>query len=269
MKALAKTILKKCDVIAGRASQNELVPRGNPRFRKSVKHLHNLVKDFVLPTLPDLDPARLDNLSDLAGLPVPQAFYLLDHLNRTLSLPGDVCEMGVAQGNTSRMLAHEIRQTDKNLWLFDSFQGLPAPTEEDKLIDDIHQLGDIRKYQGNMNCQRAWVEEKLAKISFPASRTRIIEGFFDDTTPATKTLPSQVCFAFVDFDFYKPIKDALEWLETSLVGGGTIIVHDYGFFSSGAQTAVDEFLAARKNTFTLSLPHSVAGNMAIISKTSS
>lgn len=268
MRSLIKPLLRKCGVVAGRASRQELVPLGNPRFRKSIRHLHALTREFLLPSLPELTEARLENLSNLAGLPFPQAFYLMDHLNRCLALPGDVCEMGVAQGCTSRLIAREILHTDKHLWLFDSFQGLPAPTEEDKLLHDIHGLGDIRNYQGNMNCRRDWVEAKLAAIPFPGDRTRIIEGFFDETTPVTKSLPRKVCFAFVDFDFYKPIKDALEWLETCLVDRGVVMVHDYGFFSSGAQTAVDEFVAARKETFSISFPHDIAQGMAILQRNS-
>jgi hypothetical protein len=37
----------------------------------------------------------------------------------------------------------------------------------------------------------------------------------------------------VDFDFYEPIKGALEFLDTRMPAGGRIIVGDYGFFSGG------------------------------------
>ena len=47
---------------------------------------------------------------------------------------------------------------------------------------------------------------------------------------------------YVDFDFYSPISVALRFLNKRLVTGGVIVVDDYGFFSSGAKTAVDEFL---------------------------
>jgi hypothetical protein len=50
----------------------------------------------------------------------------------------------------------------------------------------------------------------------------------------------------VDFDFYEPIKIALELLESRLPIGGVVIIDDYGFFSEGAKTAVDEFVQARE-----------------------
>ncbi len=74
------------------------------------------------------------------------------HLNRALGLDGDVCEFGVAQGATSALIANEIRGTEKDLWLFDSFEGLPKPTDHDILIDDIFNLGSIDRYQGTMAC---------------------------------------------------------------------------------------------------------------------
>jgi hypothetical protein len=37
--------------------------------------------------------------------------------------------LGIAQCATSALIANEISSSKKNLWLFDSFKGLPKPTE--------------------------------------------------------------------------------------------------------------------------------------------
>lgn len=64
-------------------------------------------------------------MAKLLGTQISEAMYILVFLHRSLELDGDVCEFGVAQGATSALLANEIRTTQKNLWLFDSFKGLP------------------------------------------------------------------------------------------------------------------------------------------------
>lgn len=38
---------------------------------------------------------------------------------------------------------------------------------------------------------------------------------------------------------------AREFIDGVLVPGGRIVVHDYGYFSSGVETSVNEFLASR------------------------
>jgi O-methyltransferase len=63
-----------------------------------------------------------------------------------------------------------------------------------------------------------------------------------------------VCFAYVDFDFYEPILTTLRLLRPRMTVGATVIVDDYGFFSAGAKTAVDEFMAEVNGQFELTVP---------------
>ena len=93
---------------------------------------------------------RQERLAHLIGTSVCEGLYICEHLNRAVAVTGDICEFGVAQGATSALLANEILDTDRSLWLYDSFEGLPAPTERDVLIDDIFNLGSIDRYQGTM-----------------------------------------------------------------------------------------------------------------------
>ena len=65
-------------------------------------------------------------------------------------------------------------------------------------------------------------------------------------------MPNKVCFAYLDFDFYEPTLAGLRFLDDKLEIGGHILVDDYGFFSSGAKTAVDEFTKENKNKYIIS-----------------
>ena len=48
--------------------------------------------------------------------------------------------------------------------------------------------------------------------------------------------------------------------------GGRIVVDDYGFFSEGAQLAVDQFVAAAGNRYKFEMPLPFAGRFYILSK---
>jgi O-methyltransferase len=232
--------------------------------RHDAVEVEELYRHFVFPGLPK-DERRIGLLHELIGTTIGEAIYIIQNLHEGLRVPGDVCEFGVAQGATSRLLASEIRSTDRNLWLFDSFEGLPAPGPQDKLINDIFSLGSMDKYKGTMASPEAEVRSKLDSINFPRARTKVKKGWVRDSIRIGE-LPSQVSFAYVDFDFYDPIKDALEFLDRRMPPGGRIVVDDYGFFSAGAQLAVDEFVAAAGGRFKFELPLRFAGHFCVLSK---
>jgi len=215
------------------------------------------------------NPLRAHLLGRLLGTQPSQAFEIIKALGKTESVTGDICEFGVAQGETSALIANEISQTGKILHLFDSFEGLPAPTEKDQLKDDIFSLGSMDAYQGEMSCPLDMVLGRLAIIDFPASRYRVHQGYIEDLIETKSGFPERVSFAFVDFDFYEPIRIALEFLDLTLSRGGLIMVDDYDFFSTGAKTATDEFIEhmnAEGQKYKLEIADKQLGCFALITK---
>lgn len=249
--------------------QNKVLKQSNHGLvmdREVVKLLEQVESAVRSHDLPDLPPRKGRHEIMVKGYNLKiQAFYLAYYLNKTLKVPGAVCEFGVSHGASSALFANEIMETDKHLWLFDSFEGLPKPTEKDVLIDDIAGLGSMEKYQGEMCQPRDRVEGRLRELGFPEARTHIVPGFIEKTSTSAK-LPDQVAFAYVDFDFYEPILIGLTLLAPRLHPKGIILVDDYGFFSAGAQTAVDEFVADQKGRFKLTLPPAYAGKFAILTQ---
>lgn len=236
------------------------------RYVDTVREFYEAARLFELPGLPP-PGGRPALIARLMGTGTAEALHLLDALHKSLPLEGDVCEFGVCQGATSALMAHEIMDTDKRLWLFDSFKGLPRPTEKDVLLDDIFNLGSMESYEGHMACPADEVRSRLGGVGFPEARTVIVEGFIEDVI-GKAPMPEKVSFAYVDFDFYAPISTALEFLDGALTPGGRVLVDDYGFFSAGAQTAVDEFLAARPGRYRFSLPGAYAGRFCLLERAS-
>lgn len=209
----------------------------------------------------DLNQTEIQLISNLEGTNEHEAFYIKKILNETLIYDGDVCEFGVAQGKTSALIAYYLKKTNKYLWLFDSFKGLPKPSIHDVLINDVFKLGNIEAYEGTMSYGKEYVLENLKKANF--DHFEIVEGFIENTY---HKIPPKVCFSYLDFDFYDPLKVALNQLKSKLVNGGGIIVDDYGYFSSGAQKAVDEFVEENKSDFILEVPNERYGNFCILRK---
>lgn len=204
-------------------------------------------------------------LARLRGTPPAEAYFIIKALFQVQHINGDVCEFGVAQGETSALIANEILAGDKRFHLFDSFQGLSNPTSQDKLKDDILALGEMSAYKGKMSFQKNWVTSRLHALNFPVDRYTLHEGFIEEVISANVHLPQKVSFAYVDFDLYAPIKSALNFLHTRTDSGAIIIVDDYDFFSTGAKTAVDEFVQENFG-YQIEIPCADLGHFAIIRK---
>ena len=206
-----------------------------------VGQIHSLVRDRILTDLPDT-PGQADLLGKLIGTDSVSGLFLVDAVHKALRVSGAICEFGVAEGATSALMANELlhHAPERTLWLYDSFEGLPKPSSHDVLLDDFLHLGSLESYQGQFAIPRTEVERRLHAIAWPTEQTRIVAGFF---TPRSE-LPEQVAFAYVDFDFYEPIRDALQAVASRSRVGTIILVDDYGFFSVGAQQATDEFSAS-------------------------
>lgn len=237
------------------------IESGTTRSTRLVDELYAVYTEHIFPELPSCD-GRLELVRSLIGTEVPEAMFLLHYLHGALATgDGDVVEMGVAQGATSALLGNEIRNdAERSLWLYDSFQGLSRPTDEDVLIDDIENRGSMGAYAGAMANPRRLVEERLDAIAFPARRTKIVDGFIDDQMP----MPELVAFSYLDFDLYKPILTGLTMLHPHTRPGSVLMVDDYGYFSSGVAAAVREFLNERANEYDLRDAPSYAGHFCAL-----
>jgi O-methyltransferase len=212
---------------------------------------------------------RLKLLARLLGTLPSEAYFIVHALYKCKDVRGDVCEFGVAQGETSALIANEIESSNKVLHLFDSFEGLPEPTEKDQLKDDIFSLGTMKAYTGKMSCPEEMVRTRLKRISFPTQRFVIHKGFIDKVFIDDSNLPKEVSFAYVDFDLYEPIKLTMDFLHRTTSPGAIIIVDDYNFFSTGAKTAVDEFLEEKNSSaliYECLVPNTQYGYFAVLTR---
>ena len=154
-----------------------------------------------------------------------------------LATPGDFVELGCYEGDTSLLLAEKIRNTDKKLWIYDSFEGLPSKTKEDE------SAAGVNFQAGALYVSKRDVKLRFLRANLPVPIIK--KAWFADLRP--EDLPERISFAFFDGDFYQSIKDSFKAVEGKMAEGSIIIVHDYNNPElPGVTKAVDECAGDRK-----------------------
>jgi hypothetical protein len=222
--------------------------------RQTVYDLTRLAEKSLFGSL-QISEQLLACLSNLTGTPALQALFIIDALRRTKDLDGDVCEYGVAFGHTSALIATVLNSvgSTKRLWLYDSFAGLPKPSEKDLLVRDIYGLGAIEKYEGLFSVPETVVQAELDRAGFLRDRVMICKGWIERAALLTRSPPA-ISFCYLDMDFYQSTKDVLGALIPRMPPGGIAIADDYESFSSGVKTAIDETMAEFPGAFAFERP---------------
>lgn len=166
----------------------------------------------------------------------PELTVIIRELSRTLDrgIMGDVVELGCYSGTTSLFIQRQLIDSgsDNILHLYDSFEGLPA-----KHQNDSSPAGE-QFVAGELSTTKQAVIKNFKRAQLPVPRIHRV--WFEQMND--QDLPSQICFAFLDGDFYSSIKCSLEVITPLLAAGAVIIVDDYQSESlPGAQKATDEW----------------------------
>jgi O-methyltransferase len=167
---------------------------------------------------------------------------------------GAFAECGVWRGGsvlTMILVLQGLGVDDRDIHLFDTFEGMTAPTEEDTSPLDPPALETWAEAQESG--ERAWselfshevfdeaaVRELLVSTGYPPERLHFARGPVEQTLP--EAAPERLALLRLDTDWYESTRHELEHLWPRLSDGGVLIVDDYGHWE-GARRAVDEFFA--------------------------
>lgn len=188
----------------------------------------------------------------LVGIGGLEASYkAVKEVNRK-RIEGDVIELGVARGGCAALMGKAIFDGDepnpmaRNLWLFDSFEGLPEPTNDD-FDSKGGTTGDHVRPLPKGSCLGTLPEVRQLLIGFyklPESSINFVQGWFQDTIPVTTQKIEKIAILRIDGDWYESTKVCLEGLYDKVVDGGVVIIDDYQS-CYGCEKAVDEFVTNR------------------------
>ncbi|MEV0118991.1 TylF/MycF/NovP-related O-methyltransferase [Streptomyces sp. NPDC050844] len=161
-------------------------------------------------------------------------------------IPGDIVECGVWRGGSMQACAKTLLaagDTERDLYLFDTYEGMTPPTEED-LRRDGKSAEELLEVQGKD--RPIWavaslddVKSGFAKVPYPEERIHYVQGKVEDTVP--REAPEKISILRLDTDWYASTQHELEHLYGRLVSGGVLLIDDYGYWQ-GSRQAVDEFL---------------------------
>jgi hypothetical protein len=152
-------------------------------------------------------------------------------------IAGDFVECGCARGGSAAMVALTQKSLGvrRPLWLFDTFEGLPAPTND----DPDREIADV--YTGTCIGELEQVQQFLASLQV-GDNVNYVKGLFQDTMG--KSGPESIALLHIDGDWYDSVKTCLDHLYDCVTPGGIIQFDDYGYWK-GARKAIDEFLSSR------------------------
>lgn len=156
-------------------------------------------------------------------------------------IEGDFVECGVWKGG--HVIAALLSSpTVKHYWLFDTFDGMTEPGEQDfKRGAHATTMAKYRKL-GIKNWCRAELEEvqrNIAPYQQEDQHLHYVVGPVEQTL-VSHPLPDKISLLRLDTDFYASTKIELETLWPRLVPGGILIIDDYKSWQ-GCQQACDEF----------------------------
>lgn len=133
---------------------------------------------------------------------------------------GIFVEVGVFLGHSASIIA-EAKDPERELYLFDTWSGMPKKSEEDRAYDTTAYIRSCQLFEGDLSVPMEEAIENLSKYKniiftkgvFPQDTNDIISG-------------KKIHLAHLDIDFYKGTLDSLFYVFYYLVPGGKIIVHD-------------------------------------------
>lgn len=176
---------------------------------------------------------------------------------------GALVECGVWKGGSILAMVLTLQRlgaTDRDIFLFDTFQGMTEPTEADTSDWDGSALATWR--ESHTSSRKPWdwlfrndvfnlsdVKKVIYGTGYPRERIRFVVGRVEETVPSEA--PETIALLRLDTDWYESTKHELVHLYPRLSSGGVLIVDDYGHWE-GCRRAVDEYFAESARPILLS-----------------
>jgi O-methyltransferase len=156
-------------------------------------------------------------------------------------VPGDLIETGVWRGGASifmRAVLKAYGDTQRTVWVADSFRGLPKPDPANFPAD----AGDESWKNAALAVPLEEVQANFQKYGLLDEQVRFLEGWFCNTLPTAPI--EKLAVLRLDGDMYESTIEALTHLYPKLSAGGYAIIDDYAI--PGCQAAVEDYRAEHK-----------------------
>ena len=162
-------------------------------------------------------------------------------------IPGSIVECGVWKGGSMMAAALalcELGQIQRQLYLFDTFEGMPRPSAIDtnyqgecatEIFEALKTGTDSSEY---CRAQLDDVRSAVTSTGYPSEKIHLVKGKVEMTIPAAA--PESIALLRLDTDWHESTSHELTHLFPRLSPGGVLIIDDYGHWD-GCRRAVDEY----------------------------
>ena len=228
----------------GRVSGYRLVktapPPGGRAKRRRRRKLPRHYDDEARKIIRAVRPRTMTSHEKLFAL-ILATRYVVDH-----AIPGAIVECGVWRGGSMQAVALALLGRgvdDRELHLFDTFEGMTEPSEKDvrrdgkSAVDVLAQSPKSGVFWAIAGLDD--VRAGMAETLYPPQRIHFHPGRVEDTVPAEA--PDEIAILRLDTDWYESTRHELEHLYERVPSGGVLLIDDYGYWQ-GAREAADEFL---------------------------
>jgi hypothetical protein len=191
-------------------------------------------------------PGGVTKLSMVPGRCLVILGHQVDELLKA-RVDGAFVECGVWRGGAAFVIADRLRRakSDRLVWMFDSFEGLPAPTEADGTAALAYAKNTANPaYYDNCSASIEEVEASAKRLKL-TDQVRLVKGWFDDTLPATRERIGPIAMLRIDADWYQSVRCCLDQLFEQVSPGGLVILDDY-YTWDGCTLAVHDFLSEHR-----------------------
>jgi O-methyltransferase len=167
---------------------------------------------------------------------------------------GAFAECGVWRGGSVLAMVltlQDMGASEREIYLYDTFEGMTAPTEHDVSAIDPPALHTWQKAERKR--VRPWsgafgpdvfnegaVRDLLASTGYAEDNLQFVRGKVEDTLP--DRAPEEISLLRLDTDWYESTRHELTYMYPRLSAGGVLIIDDYGHWE-GCRRAVDEYFA--------------------------
>ncbi len=179
-------------------------------------------------------PANADTMIGLKRL--DNIEYCLKNILKD-NIESDVIETGVWRGGATIFMKAILRYnnvTDRNVWVADSFEGLPKPNEQKYAADK----NDKHFTRSELAISMETVKSNFEKYGLLDEHVKFLKGWFKDTLPNAPI--SKLSLLRLDGDMYESTMDAITVLYPKLSIGGYLIVDDWGAVA-GCKKAIEDY----------------------------
>jgi hypothetical protein len=179
--------------------------------------------------------------------------YIAEH-----DIAGAIVECGVWRGGSMMAIAQTLmtrNQADRDLYLFDTFEGMTEPGADDRRPDGdpaarIFAETRLSDGIGSDWCRASLneVQSNLLRTGYPYDLLHFVKGKVEETIP--QSAPAAIAILRLDTDWYDSTRHELEHLMPRLTQGGVLIIDDYGDWA-GARKATDDYLTRTREKILL------------------